>query len=314
MSFFPGLFFRLIFCCILNLLIAPDPSDAFSKGIGGVFTDTKLFLESVTGTFLYSFFRLLLKSLIFEHFVDSFIRCFSHFIVVGLLYWLLRRNLLLFEWIIGEDRLACRCLAWWNFRRRLFFLFFLLFFYLFLLLCISRTKKLRKNVLFLLWYNRFVFRLLNRLLFLLGIMMMVIFGRFGLRSLWLWLCIADLSFRLTFRLLFFQKLGALDFLFMLNHFLLSHSLSLFLFFHGLLHLSFPFFSFFGLFQSHAFGEPSISQNVLFGLLNNIELFFVADSLLNGVWTQLKPFFDLDFWLDAGLEDLELNFFCSLAED
>lgn len=314
MSFFPGLFFRLIFGCILNLLVAPDPSRAFSKRVGCVFADTKLFLESITCTFLYCFFRLLLESLIFEHLVNSFIRCFSHFIVVGLLYWLLGRNLLLLERIIREYRLACRCLAWRYFRRRLFFLLFLLFFYLFLLLCVSRTKKLRKDVLLLLWYNRFVFQLLSRLLFFFGIMMMIIFGRFRLRSLWLWLCITDLGFCLTFRLLFFQELGALDFLSMLNHFLLSHSFSLFLFFHGLLHLPFPFFSFLCFFQSHTFWESTISQNMLLSLLNDIKLFFVADSLLDGVWTQLKPFFDLDLWLDAGLENLELNFFCGLAED
>lgn len=298
----------------MNLLIAPEQSCAFSKRVGRVFTDTKLFLDSIACTFLYSFFRLLLKSLIFEHLVDSFIRCFSHFIVVGLLYWLLGRNLLLFERIIREYRLACRCLAWWYFRRRWLFLLFLLFFYLFLLLCVSRTKKLCENVLLLLWYNRFVFWLFNRLLFLLGIMMMIIFGRFRLRPLWLWLCITDLSFCLTFWLLFFQKLGALDFLSMLNHFLLSHSFSLFLFFHGLLHLPFPFFSFLCFFQSHTFWESTISQNMLLSLLNDIELFFVADSLLDGVWTQLKPFFDLDLWLDAGLENLKLNFFCCLTED
>ncbi len=77
-------FFCLIFNNVLCFLLSPYPTGTLSEHSSSFIWYSKLFLCCCWCTFLYCFFWLWLELLIFKYFVNSFICCFTHLLIVFL--------------------------------------------------------------------------------------------------------------------------------------------------------------------------------------------------------------------------------------
>lgn len=89
LCFIPCLFFCLIFNNILRFFLSPYPSCSLSQQHCSFIRYSKLFLYCCWCTFLYCFFWLLLEFLIFKYLINSFVSCFTHFLIVFLFYYLI---------------------------------------------------------------------------------------------------------------------------------------------------------------------------------------------------------------------------------
>ena len=280
MCFISCLLLCFLFSNILNLLVTPQKSCTLAKHLACLFTYSELFLYCDRSAFLDCFFRLLLEFFILKQFINTFVSCLTHLLVV-----LLSQICLMLVPLLTKNWLSGRCLLllsrllnsllWWI---RLFLLFNIRY---------THAEKFGKDSLLLLWNNnRLLLFFVNIYLFYCIILCFFLISLFVFTA----LCFSsssDLSFDFwNLGLSFFDCLRPIKLFFLFLSLLLLNFSSFLFLFHNLFQLFLSFLSLFILFDRNYFRKASISQYMLLSLLNDLKFLLVLKSLLFGIAAHL----------------------------